>query len=189
MVEARGNKEPGSRLRRGRTTLTPATGDTAVTGDGDELLDFVERERPDLAVVDIRHAAHLHRRRRRSSILRPSTSQQRRLPSTMASTKRVFAEAMQRGHRCLVPVSGFFEFKSSPEGKEPYLLTAPDGFPLAMAGWSRWSRPGADPVVTFAIITTAANEDVAPLHDRMPVLIRQEEGMYGSTGGPRTLSG
>ncbi len=91
-------------------------------------------------------------------------------------TKRVFADAMQRGHRCLVPVSGFFEFKSSPEGKQPYLLAAPDGFPLAMAGlWSRWSRTGGEPVVTFAIITTAANEDVAPLHDRMPALLRREE--------------
>ncbi len=91
-------------------------------------------------------------------------------------TKRVFADAMQSGHRCLVPVSGFFEFKSSPEGKHPYLLTAPDGFPLAMAGlWSRWSRAGGEPVVTFAIITTAANEDVAPLHDRMPAILRPED--------------
>ncbi|MDQ3573763.1 MAG: SOS response-associated peptidase [Actinomycetota bacterium] len=91
-------------------------------------------------------------------------------------TKRAFADAMRRGHRCLVPVSGFFEFKPTPEGKQPYLLTAPDGFPLAMAGlWSRWSRAGAEPVVTFTIITTAANEDVAQLHDRMPALLRPEE--------------
>ena len=91
-------------------------------------------------------------------------------------TKRAFADAMRRGHRCLVPVSGFFEFESSPKGKQPYLLTAPDGFPLAMAGlWSRWSGAGGEPVVTFAIITTAANEDVAPLHDRMPALLRREE--------------
>ena len=90
--------------------------------------------------------------------------------------KRAFADSMRRGRRCLVPVSGFFEFKSSPEGKQPYLLTAPDGFPLAMAGlWSRWSRPGADPVVSFAIITTAANEDVAPLHDRMPALLKRDD--------------
>ncbi len=91
-------------------------------------------------------------------------------------TKRVFADAMRMGHRCLVPVSGFFEFKATPEGKQPYLLTAPDGFPLAMAGlWSRWVRPGAEPVVTFTIITTAANEDVAPLHDRMPAILRRAD--------------
>ena len=91
-------------------------------------------------------------------------------------TKQAFADAMRRGHRCLVPVSGFFEFEASPKGKQPYLLTAPDGFPLAMAGlWSRWSGAGGEPVVTFAIITTAANEDVAPLHDRMPALLRREE--------------
>lgn len=90
-------------------------------------------------------------------------------------TKRAFADAMRSGRRCLVPVSGFFEFKATPEGKQPYLLTAPDGFPLAMAGlWSRWSRAGVEPVVTFTVITTAANEDVAPIHDRMPALLRRE---------------
>jgi len=90
--------------------------------------------------------------------------------------KRAFAEAMRSGRRCLVPVSGFFEFKASPEGKQPYLLTAPDGFPLAMAGlWSRWSQSGAEPAVTFTIITTAANEDVTPLHDRMPALLTRKD--------------
>ena len=90
--------------------------------------------------------------------------------------KRVFADAMRSGRRCLVPVSGFFEFEPSPEGKQPYLLTAPDGFPLAMAGlWSRWSRAAGESVVTFTIITTSANEDVVPLHDRMPALLRRED--------------
>ncbi|HSH62225.1 MAG TPA: SOS response-associated peptidase [Acidimicrobiales bacterium] len=90
-------------------------------------------------------------------------------------SKQAFAEAMRSGRRCLVPVSGFFEFKSSPEGKQPYLLTRPDGFPLAMAGlWSRWSLDGGETVVTFTIVTTAANEDVAPLHDRMPALLTRE---------------
>ena len=89
--------------------------------------------------------------------------------------KRVFADAMRSGHRCVVPVSGFFEFEPSPEGKQPYLLTAPDGFPLAMAGlWSRWSRAAGESVVTFTIITTVANEDVVPLHDRMPALLRRQ---------------
>ncbi len=89
-------------------------------------------------------------------------------------SKRVFADAMRSGHRCIVPVSGFFEFRPSSEGKHPYLLTAPDGFPLAMAGlWSRWPQADGGGVVTFAIITTAANEDVAPLHDRMPALLRR----------------
>ncbi len=55
-------------------------------------------------------------------------------------------------------------------------MTAPDGFPLALVGlWSRWSRPGGEPVVTFTIVTTTANEDVAPLHDRMPALLSREE--------------
>lgn len=90
--------------------------------------------------------------------------------------KRLFTEAMTAGRRCLVPASGFFEFVSSPAGKQPYLLSAVDGSPLAMAGlWSRWSKPGAEPVATFTIITTAPNDDVAPLHDRMPALLRREQ--------------
>jgi putative SOS response-associated peptidase YedK len=45
-----------------------------------------------------------------------------------------------------------------------------------MAGlWSRWSRAAGESVVTFTIITTAANEDVVPLHDRMPALLRRED--------------
>lgn len=90
--------------------------------------------------------------------------------------KALFADAMHGGRRCLVAVSGFFEFMSSPEGKQPYLFTAPDGHPLAMAGlWSRWSRPGSEPVVTCTIITTTANAEVSPLHDRMPALLARHQ--------------
>jgi len=103
-------------------------------------------------------------------------------------SKRIFADAVERGHRCIVAVSGFFEWdrRRAEDGtptvagrrgaKQPYLLTAPDGFPLAMAGlWSRRSRDGEEPLVTVAIVTTHANADVAPLHDRMPVLLHGDD--------------
>ncbi len=84
---------------------------------------------------------------------------------------RMFSDSLD--HRtCLIPVDGFYEWRDSPEGKQPFLLQAPDGSALVLAGlWSRWSGNGFEPVTTFAIVTCPANADVAPLHDRMPVLL------------------
>lgn len=88
----------------------------------------------------------------------------------------LFADALEHGRRVIVPVDGFYEWEDGPDGKQPFLLTSPGGSPLAFAGlWSRWSAPDGEPLVTFAIVTAAANADVAPLHDRMPVLLRREE--------------
>lgn len=91
--------------------------------------------------------------------------------------RRVFAEALEARRTCLVPVDGFYEWKTRPGGsKQPFLLTSPDGRPLALAGlWTRWTGRGHEPVVTFTIVTTPANDDVAPLHDRMPALVRPED--------------
>jgi putative SOS response-associated peptidase YedK len=88
----------------------------------------------------------------------------------------LFADALEHGRRVIVPVDGFYEWQDAPEGKQPFLLAAPDGSPLAFAGlWSRWSGPEGEPLVTFAIVTAAANADVSGLHDRMPVLLRPEQ--------------
>ncbi len=90
--------------------------------------------------------------------------------------KAVFADAAENRRFCLVPVDGFYEWREGPDGKQPFLLTAPDGLPLALAGlWSRWSGASSQPLVTFTMVTTAANEDVAPLHDRMPALLQRRD--------------
>jgi putative SOS response-associated peptidase YedK len=88
--------------------------------------------------------------------------------------KRMFSEALD--HRtCLIPVDGFYERQDGPDGKQPFLLQAPDRSLVVLAGlWSRWSAHGCDAVTTFAIVTCPANQDVAPLHDRMPVLLPRE---------------
>lgn len=71
-----------------------------------------------------------------------------------------------RKRRCLVPADGFYEWRKSPSGKQPLLIRRPDRKPFLMAGvW----EPGEPP--TFAIVTTAANAVVAPVHDRMPVIL------------------
>lgn len=76
-----------------------------------------------------------------------------------------------KARRCIVPASGFYEWQKVDKGKQPFLIEAKDGSPLSLAGlWERWER-GPEPVETFTIITTTPNELVAPIHDRMPVIL------------------
>jgi putative SOS response-associated peptidase YedK len=83
-----------------------------------------------------------------------------------------FRDALRR-KRCLVPVDGFYEWKREGTRRQPFLISRTDGQPLALAGlWSGWRDPAADRVIrTFTIITAGPNEQVADLHDRMPVVI------------------
>ncbi len=76
-----------------------------------------------------------------------------------------------KARRCLVPCDGFYEWKRSGGAKQPYRITMADGSPFAVAGlWERWTK-GGEPLESFTIITTAANELMASIHDRMPVII------------------
>ncbi len=80
--------------------------------------------------------------------------------------------------RCLVPIDSFFEWaKIKAKGpKQPYAVGMADGEPFALGGiWESWRHPETDDIVrTFCIITTAANELLAPIHDRMPVILAPE---------------
>ena len=91
--------------------------------------------------------------------------------SESVADKPSFREAFER-RRCLVPADGFYEWKKEGGGKVPYWIHPRAGGLMAFAGvWERWSRPGAESRHTFAILTTDASEDVAPIHDRMPVVV------------------
>lgn len=81
-----------------------------------------------------------------------------------------------RGRRCVVPVSGFYEWKQGERGaKQPYYITSAAGGMLALAGlWERWDR-GDAPLETFTIITTAPNAMMSELHDRMPAVLNPPE--------------
>ncbi|MGD9741970.1 MAG: SOS response-associated peptidase [Dongiaceae bacterium] len=77
--------------------------------------------------------------------------------------------------RCIVPASGFYEWQKTGGPKQPWLIEAIDDAPLSLAGlWERWEK-GEQPVETFSIITTTPNELVAPIHDRMPVILAPED--------------
>jgi putative SOS response-associated peptidase YedK len=80
-----------------------------------------------------------------------------------------------RHHRCLVPTVVFCEWMTRPDGKAPYAVRHRDGRPLAVAGLSStWEGPNGDRLDTFAVITTAANELLRPIHVRMPAILAPE---------------
>jgi putative SOS response-associated peptidase YedK len=84
----------------------------------------------------------------------------------------MFRQAFQR-RRCLVPADGFYEWKGAKPPKQPFFIHRKDDAPFAFAGlWERWKPvEGAEPVDTFTILTTTPNELMAPIHNRMPVII------------------
>lgn len=84
--------------------------------------------------------------------------------------KPSFSESF-RLRRCLIPANGFYEWKRSGKEKRPFYIYSCDEEPMMFAGiWDTWRSHG-DPVTSCAIITTAANELVAELHDRMPAIL------------------
>jgi len=102
-----------------------------------------------------------------------------------------FREAYRK-RRCLVPVDGFFEWKSiKGRIKRPYAIAMKDGAPFAIAGiWENWKEPASgDWIRTFAIITTAANALVADIHDRMPLILARDDyaRWLGEEADPRDL--
>ncbi len=88
------------------------------------------------------------------------------------TTSPAFRDAFRR-KRCLVPVDLFYEWHREGTRRQPFTIGRVDGRPLALAGlWSGWRDPAADTVVrTFTIVTTGPNEQLAGLHDRMPVIV------------------
>ncbi len=82
-----------------------------------------------------------------------------------------------RQRRCLVPADGFFEWQAVVGGKRPMRIVRPDRAPFALAGlWERWMpREGSPAVESFAIVTTEANDTLRPIHDRMPVVVAQDD--------------
>jgi putative SOS response-associated peptidase YedK len=98
--------------------------------------------------------------------------------------KPAYRRALER-RRCLIPADAFYEWQKrtradgKPAGKLPYAVRLKDGRPMALAGlWEIWrdpADPDAEPLRTCVIITTEANDLMAPIHDRMPVILARDD--------------
>ena len=87
----------------------------------------------------------------------------------------MFRSALSQ-RRCIVPADAFYEWKVVEGGKQPYAIARQDGQPMAFAGlWEsfRWSDETV--IRTFTIKTTTPNAEMSELHDRMPVILDQQD--------------
>ena len=101
------------------------------------------------------------------------TAKSRLLINARAETvnqKPAFRDAFRK-RRCLIIADGFYEWQASPSGKLPFRITLQDDQPFAFAGI--WQE--VEGVPAYTIITTRPNEVVSPIHDRMPVILTDDE--------------
>ena len=92
-------------------------------------------------------------------------------------SKPAFRNAFKRS-RCLIPISGYYEWQNTPRGKQPWYFTAADGSPLLTAAGLRdeWKNRETDErLKSCTMIITEPNEFAAEIHDRMPVFLTEEQ--------------
>ncbi len=91
--------------------------------------------------------------------------------SETVAEKPSFRAAFKR-RRCLIPADGFYEWQKLNGRKQPMYIHAQDGRPFALAGlWEHWQSADGSVIESCAILTTRPNELMAPIHNRMPVII------------------
>lgn len=87
--------------------------------------------------------------------------------------KPAFRAAFRR-RRCLIPASGFYEWQAQAGGKQPWHICRREGGLMALAGlWEHWDSAGQT-LRTCTILTTDANQGIAPIHARMPVILQPD---------------
>jgi putative SOS response-associated peptidase YedK len=98
--------------------------------------------------------------------------------------KPAFREPFRK-RRCLVPADGFYEWRRAGRARDPFLIKMKDGRTFAFASvWDRWASK-EERIESCSILTTAANELVAPIHDRMPVVLdRADYGLWLDPDAP-----
>jgi putative SOS response-associated peptidase YedK len=91
-----------------------------------------------------------------------------------AAEKPAFRDAFAK-RRCLVPMDGFYEWRTEGKAKQPFACALTSGEPMACAGlWEGWKQPDGDWLRTYSIVTCAAAGRQALLHERMPVILPRE---------------
>lgn len=103
--------------------------------------------------------------------------------------KPSFRDAFKR-RRCLIPMSGFYEWKAEGKIKQPYYISLKSGVPAAMGGlWESWKDPDGNILRTVCVVTTSPNAVMTPIHDRMPVIIAPENWHSWLSGMPEEIAG
>ncbi len=166
----------------GRYSLAASTEELVETFDVPGLT-FEHRPRYNIAPGQDAPVVAEDRRGRRMGLLRwgfvPSWADRVRGGFVNARAESVgetpsFREAF-RARRCLVPADGFYEWRRGEHGRAPHWFQPVGGGLLALGGiWERWTGPGSEDCFSFAILTVQANADVAPIHLRMPLILRSE---------------
>lgn len=91
------------------------------------------------------------------------------------SKKPAFRASVKR-RRCLVPATGFYEWKREGSGKTPYYVHLKNVDFFAFAGlWDTWKDTDGNDLLTFTIVTTTPNGMMSRIHNRMPVILRRED--------------
>jgi putative SOS response-associated peptidase YedK len=95
--------------------------------------------------------------------------------SETVAEKPSFRNALKY-RRCLVPVSGFYEWQKVGKGKQPHFIHLVEQPLFAVAGlWEHWQSADGSEIESCTLLTTAANEMMRPLHDRMPVILQPDD--------------
>ena len=89
--------------------------------------------------------------------------------------KPMFRDAFRR-NRCLIAASGYYEWHTTPQGKQPYYMTSRNGSVLTIAGlWDQWKdRVNDETIISCTMLVTDANSFISTTHDRIPVILEPE---------------
>lgn len=103
-----------------------------------------------------------------------------KLSTINARSETIFTNALFKDlvvrRRCIVPISGFYEWKLDQNGRRPFKIHLKDDPIMSVAGiWDTWSAGTADERSSFSIVTTAANPSMSEIHDRMPVILQRQD--------------
>jgi putative SOS response-associated peptidase YedK len=94
-----------------------------------------------------------------------------------------------KARRCIIPASGFYEWQALPAGKQPWAIRPANDPCFGFGGlWEHWSGEDGEVVETATIVTTAANAKMAPIHDRMPLILAPEDYERWLAGTPGEAS-
>jgi putative SOS response-associated peptidase YedK len=86
-----------------------------------------------------------------------------------------FKSLVNRG-RCIIPADGFYEWRKEGKGKIPMRFKLKSGEPFAFAGlWDSWKQPDGSLLRTYTIVTTEPNDVLRPIHNRMPVMLSNDD--------------